>query len=61
MKELMGGLWFSGLIAWAIFGLIPGTMLIILGLLIFFCELAKERHEAEAARNWRKNYPSYKY
>ena len=61
MKELMGGLWFAGFLAWAIFGLIPGTILIILGILFFLGALIKEQHEAEASQNWRKNYPSYKY
>lgn len=61
MKELMGGFWFAGLIAWAMFGFIPGTILIFFGLVILFYELIKEYQKNKAANNWRKNYPAYRY
>lgn len=31
MKEVAGGLWFAGLLAWALLGIIPGIILLLLG------------------------------
>lgn len=61
MNELMGGLWFAGLLAWALFGLVPGVILITLGAVACIGKLAKEQ-KAEAARQaWHKYYPPYGY
>lgn len=61
MKELVGGLWFAGLVAWAVLGLVPGLVLMVLGGIAASCELLKEKQAAEAAANWRDNYPKYNY
>lgn len=61
MKELMGGFWFAGLLAWALLGFMPGTILIVIGLIIFAGQLVKELKQANAAASWRKNYPAYRY
>ena len=61
MKEIIGGLWFAGFLAWAIFGFIPGTVFILFGISLFFCEMIKEKRQDRASQNWRKSYPSYKY
>lgn len=61
MKELMGGLWFAGLLAWAVLGVVPGLVLIGLGAAAAAGELAKERRAEQQAASWRKNYPPYRY
>lgn len=61
MKEIMGGCWFAGLVAWALLGLIPGLVLLGLGTLAGAGELVKESQAKQAEQSWRKNYPSYKY
>ncbi len=61
MKELMGGLWFTGLIAWALLGLLPGIVCIALGTLAGSWELHRELVDRRSAASWRKTYPSYKY
>lgn len=61
MKELMGGLWFAGLLAWAILGFLPGLVLIGLGAAVAAGVLAKERQAQQQAASWRKNYPPYRY
>ena len=61
MKELMGGLWFAGLIAWALLGLLPGLICIALGALAGSWELVRELQAAKAEENWRKQYPPYGY
>lgn len=61
MKELMGGLWFTGLLAWALLGFIPGLICIILGALAGSWELVRELQAVKTEKSWRKNYPSYKY
>lgn len=61
MKEIMGGLWFAGLLVWALLGLEPGLVLFALGAAIGAGELVKERKAEEAAQAWRKNYPPYGY
>lgn len=65
MKEIAGGLWFTGLLAWALLGIIPGIVYIGMGCIAASWQLVKERQaeaEAEAkAESWRKNYPTYKY
>ena len=61
MKEVAGGLWFAGLIALAITGLVPGLILIGIGVLAGAGELIKEKQAEAEEASWRKNYPSYKY
>ena len=61
MKELMGGLWLTGLIAWAILGVVPGLVCIGIGVAAGSCELAKLRRAEQAEASWRKTYPPYGY
>lgn len=61
MKEIMGGCWFAGLLAWALMGLIPGLILFGIGAIAGAGEAVKERQAEKQAASWRKNYPSYKY
>ena len=61
MKEIAGGCWFAGLLAWALMGLIPGLILICIGCIVASWQLVKEKQAEAAAESWRKNYPSYKY
>lgn len=61
MKELMGGLWFAGLVTWALIGLIPGLILIGLGILVGAGELAKQLQAERQAASWRRTYPPYGY
>ena len=61
MKEIMGGCWFAGLLAWALLGFLPGLILFILGFIVCMIILYKEHQSEIAEQAWRKNYPSYKY
>lgn len=61
MKEIMGGCWFAGLLAWALLGLVPGLILIGFGTLAGGWKLIKEAEAEKAEESWRKNYPSYRY
>ena len=61
MKELTGGLWLAGLLAWAILGLVPGIILLLLGIAAGSCELVRQAAAARAAASWRKDYPPYGY
>lgn len=61
MKEIMGGLWFAGLVAWALFGLVPGIILIVLGAAAGAGELVKEQKAEATKQAWRKYYPPYRY
>lgn len=61
MKEVIGGLWFAGLIVWAILGFVPGIILIAIGCVAASCELAREQRAEAAAQSWRKQYPPYRY
>ena len=61
MKEIMGGCWLTGLLAWALLGTIPGIILIAIGCIAASWQLAKEKQAEIKAASWRKNYPSYKY
>ena len=57
----MGGLWLAGLVAWALLGLIPGLVCIILGAGAGAGELIKEHQLEKAEASWRKSYPPYGY
>ena len=61
MKEIMGGLWFAGLLAWALLGLIPGLILFGIGAAVGAGEAIKEHQAEQQAEAWRKSYPTYKY
>lgn len=61
MKELMGGLWFAGLVAWALLGLVPGLILIGIGIAAASWELVHELQAIKADKSWRKQYPPYGY
>ena len=61
MKEITGGCWFTGLIAWALLGLIPGIIFIGIGCIAASWQLVKEKQAEAEAESWRKNYPTYKY
>ena len=61
MKELMGGLWFAGLLAWALMGLMPGLVLLGLGVIAGAGELVRERQTVKRAASWRRTYPPYGY
>ena len=61
MKEIAGGMWLAGMLAWALLGFIPGTILISIGCIAASWQLVKEKQAEAAAESWRKNYPSYKY
>lgn len=61
MKEIMGGCWLAGLLAWVMLGLIPGLVLFGIGAVAGSWALIKEKEAEQAENNWRKNYPSYKY
>lgn len=61
MKEIMGGCWFAGLLAWALLGLVPGLVLLGLGAIAGSWELIKEAEAEKAEASWRKNYPPYRY
>lgn len=61
MKEVIGGLWFAGLIVWAMLGFVPGLILIVIGCIAASCKLAQERQAEAAAQSWRKQYPPYRY
>lgn len=61
MKEIMGGCWFAGLLAWALLGLVPGLILIGIGALAGGWELIKEAEAEKAEESWRKTYPPYRY
>lgn len=61
MKEVAGGLWFAGLLAWALLGIVPGIILLLLGTGAASWKLGRELQAAKAAASWRKNYPPYGY
>lgn len=61
MKEIIGGCWLAGLLAWAALGMVPGLVLLGLGTLAESWELIKKAEAVKAENSWRKNYPSYKY
>jgi len=61
MKELMGGLWFAGLVIWALLGFGPGLILLALGALAGAGELAREQRAERQAESWRRKYPPYGY
>lgn len=61
MKELMGGLWFAGLLAGALLGLVPALCLFLLGACAGAGELLKTRKAEQQAASWRKDYPPYGY
>lgn len=61
MKELAGGLWLAGLIAWALFGLIPGIILICIGWIAGAGSWIYTLEKEKQAASWRSQYPSYKY
>ena len=61
MKEILGGCWFAGLLAWALLGLVPGLILFGIGCIAGAGELVKEKQAEVEENSWRKNYPSYKY
>lgn len=61
MKEVMGGCWLAGLLAWALIGPVPGLILLGVGTVAGAGEAVKEYQAAKAAASWRKNYPNYKY
>lgn len=61
MKEIMGGCMFGGLVAWAIMGLVPGLILIGIGVAAGSWELVKEHEQEKAEASWRKSYPPYGY
>lgn len=61
MKELAGGLWFAGLVAWAVLGFVPGLILIILGMAAASWKLVCELQIEKAEESWRKHYPPYGY
>lgn len=58
---VIGGLFVGGLLADALFGLGPGTILIGIGAVIAALGVAKDAKQAEAEQSWRKSYPTYKY
>lgn len=57
----MGGLMFGGLVSCALFGFLPGAILILLGAAIGCHQLVKEKQAEAKAESWRAEYPSYKY
>ena len=61
MKEIIGGCWLAGLLAWAVLGMIPGLILLGLGTLAESWELIKRAEAVKAENSWRKNYPPYRY
>lgn len=61
MKEIMGGLWFAGLVAGALLGILPAIILLILGAGAGAAELVKEHRAEQLAQSWRKAYPPYRY
>lgn len=61
MKEIAGGFWAAGMLGWALFGFIPGIILISIGCIAGSCELHRELVDRKSAASWRKTYPSYKY
>jgi len=61
MKEIAGGMWFAGMLAWALLGFIPGIILISIGFIAASWQLVKEKQAEAAAESWRRNYPPYKY
>ena len=61
MKEVMGGCWFSGLIAWALLGIVPAIILFAIGAGAGIAALYQEEKQEQAEASWRKQYPSYKY
>ena len=61
MKEIMGGCWFAGLLAWALLGLVPGLILIGIGCLAASWQLIKDKQAEQIEQSWRKNFPPYRY
>lgn len=61
MKELTGGLWFAGLIAGALLGIVPALIFGALGALAGAAGCYQEWLDKQAANSWRAEYPSYKY
>lgn len=62
MIGIMGGLWFAGLLAWALTGaLVPGLVLIGLGILAGSWSWGQELAQAKRAASWRAQYPPYGY
>lgn len=58
---IIGGLLFGGLVAGALLGLLPGVILIGLGIAASCAAAIQEKQAAKRAESWRRNYPSYKY
>ena len=58
---IVGGFLFGGLMAWALFGLVPGIILMALGAAASCFIECRNRQAAKQAESWRRNYPSYKY
>ena len=58
---VIGGLWFGGLVAWALMGLVPGCILIGIGAVIGWIAAAMDRQAEKQAESWRRKYPPYKY
>lgn len=61
MKEVMGGLWFAGLVAGALLGMLPAIILFILGAGAGAAELVKDHQAEQLRQSWRKTYPPYRY
>lgn len=61
MKEIMGGCWFGGLIVWATLGLVPGLILLVIGVAAGLGALYHEEQLERAEASWRKSYPPYRY
>lgn len=61
MKELIGGLWLTGLLGWALLDASIGLIFIGIGCIAASWLLIKEKQAANKAASWRKNYPSYRY
>ena len=61
MKELMGGLWFAGLAAGALLGIVPVLILGALGTLTGAAAIWQEKLNERAANSWRAEYPKYRY
>ena len=57
---IMGGFFFGGLIACALFGSC-GIILIAFGVICSAYCINKEKQEEKKANAWRKKYPTYKY
>ena len=61
MKEIIGGCWITGLLAWALLGIVPGLIFFGLAALAGSWELLKRAETEKAENAWRKNYPPYRY